>query len=617
MKKIVLILLSLTIACFNVLAEDDVNIKATAPNVVGMGQQFRLEFHIRNAKPSDLQIPELTDFDVLMGPSTSQASQISIVNGNMTKTENTTYTYVLTPKREGTFTISPARFTHNGKTIMSNALTIKVDSKAASSQQNSSNVGGNNQVRNEDVGLSDKDIFCVVEYSKKKVYEGEQLVATVKLYHKGNVTGFDEVKLPEYNGFIAQEINIDDKDRNAGIETYNGDRYYVYIIKKSILFPQRAGTINIENGKMTIIAQIQRRSNRRRSFWDMDDFFSTTQNVKKNIIINGSKIEVMALPQENRPADFNGAVGSYKIESSINSTEVKSNDPVNVKIKISGTGNIKYIKNPEIKFPNDFEIYDPTVDTKVNTSGNVVSGSKTIEYLTIPRYAGTYEIPSVTFSYFDPKTKKYNTLKTEAYTLHVEKGEKGNEETTIVGSNFSSKENVKYLGQDIHFINTKDKSLKAKTTPFFGSTAYYLWFIIPLCLFITLFILYRKQLKENSNLVLVKNKRANKQATKRLKQANIHLQANEKELFYEEVSKALLGYTSDKLNIPMSELDKDNIEMKLTDHNVAPQTIKNFMDILQTCEFARFAPSESHEYMDDLYNKTVDLIGLLEEQIKK
>ena len=616
MKKIVFTILSLTIAIFSALADGNVTFKATAPNIVSMGQQFRLEFHISNYEPNreDLQIPNLNDFDILSGPNVSRASSVSIINGNMTKTDNFTYTYVLTPKKEGTFTISPARFPMNGKTIMSNAVTIKVDSKAAS-QQNASS-GNYDQVRNEDVGLSDNDLFCVTQYSKRKVYEGEQLVATIKLYHKGNVRGFDDYKLPEFNGFISQDVNINDKDKN-GTETYNGNRYYTYIIKKVILFPQKSGTIDVENGKATIVAQIQRRSNRRRSFWDMDDFFSTTQTVKKDIVIKGSKIEVMPLPS-NKPADFNGTVGAnLKIESSINSTEVKANDPINLKIKISGAGNIKYLKNPEIKFPNDFEIYDPTVDSKVSTSDDVVSGSKTIEYLTIPRYAGTYEIPASSFSYFDTRTKSYRTLSTEAYTIHVEKGENNGSANTTISSNIGTKEDVKLLGKDIHFINTQDTNIKGKSKPIFGSTSYYLWFIIPSCLFIMLFILYRKQIKENSNIVLVKNKRANKQATKRLKQANIHLQANEKEPFYEEVLKALWGYTSDKLNIPIAELDKDTIEARLTEHNVNTNTIADFMNILQTCEFARFAPSSGHEAMDQLYNKAVDLIGQLEEQIKK
>ncbi len=619
MKKIVCVLFTFIIASVSLwAANEDVSIKASAPNVVAIGQQFRLEFNIKNAKPTDLQTPEIKDFDILMGPSTSSAKQVSIINGAMTTTENLTYTYILTPKKEGTFTISPARFTYNGKTLMSNALTIKVVAQGSNTGGGQSTNGYNSGNQGENVtGVSDTDLFCVAEYNKKKVYEGEQLVTTIKLYHKGNVSGIDNVKFPEYNGFIAQEVNIKDEERNAGIETYNGARYYVYILKKAILFPQRANNIDIENGKITVVAQVQKRSsNRRRSIFDMDDFFGTTYNVKKELTIKGTKIEVMPLPSQGKPDNFNGTVGSYRIETSINSTEVKANDAINLKVKISGTGNIKYVKEPEIKFPNDFEIYDPKVNSKVSTSGNIVSGTKEIEYLAIPRYAGVYEIPAADFSFFDPKTKRYVSLKTQAYTINVAKGENNATENTTVVSNFGNKENVKYLGKDIHFINKKNTSLSAYNTPFFGSTSFYLWFIIPLCIFITLFILYRKQLKENANIILVKNKRANKQATKRLKKAQQHLVANEKEQFYEEVLKALWGYTSDKLNIPIAELDKDNIESKLAEHKIDPTVISNFMNVLQTCEFARFAPTNGQEAMDELYTKAVDLISTIEEQIK-
>ncbi len=617
MKKTLLFLITLTLSCVYAMAGGDVTFKASAPGTVAMGQQFRLQFDIQNAKPEDFQAPDMSNFTVLMGPSVSSGKSVSIVNGSVSTTENVAYTYVLTPSKEGTFTISPARFTLNGKKIMSNALTIKVVAQQSGSQQGSAN--SRQQVQSSNTGISDSDLFCVAEYDKKNVYEQEQILTTIKLYHKGNVSGLDNIKLPEYKGFIAQEIEVKDEERNAGIESYNGQRYYVYILKKAILFPQKSGSIEIEPGKMTVVAEIQVRPTRRSSsIWDMDDFFGTTQRVKKDVNIKGTKIEVKPLPTQGRPADFNNAVGSFKMESSINSTEVKTNDAITLKIKISGSGNIKYAKEPELDFPSDFEVYDPKVNTKINATKNGVNGSKEIEYLVIPRHAGTYEIPSKSFSYFDPKTKKYTTLKTEAYTIKVEKGESSGAENAPVVSNYNNKEDVKYLGKDIRFINAKDTRIDKEQKPFFGTVGFYLWFIIPLCIFSTLFILYRKQLKENANLTLVKNKRANKQATKRLKKAQQHLSKNESEAFYEEVLKSLWGYTSDKLNIPVSELNNDNIETQLTEHKVSENVVKEFMDVLNTCEYARFAPSsDSPAVMDELYRKAADVIGTLEDQIKK
>lgn len=614
MKRVIAYFIFLVTVCVQALA-NDVQFVATAPNTVAVGQQFRLEFNIKNAKPNDFKAPEFEGFDVLMGPSISTGKQVSIINGSMTSTENVAYTYVLAAKQEGTFTISPARFTLNGKTTMSNAVTIRVVAQSAV-QQNNNNNNRSQAATTTTTGVGEKDIICVVSYNKKKAYVNEPILATVKLYHKGNVSGIESAKFPEYKGFVSQEVNLKDEERSS-TEEYNGEKYYCYIIKQDYLFPQRPGTIEMDPGEITVSAKVQRRTTSRpRSIFDMDDFFNTTTLVRKDLKIKGSNIEVVALPTNGKPSNFSGAVGSYKMETSINSTDVKANDPINVKVKISGAGNIKYVTMPEMTFPNDFEVYDPKVDVKTHNAKSGITGSKEAEYLIIPRYAGDYEIPSKEFSYFDPSVKQYKTLHTQAYTVHVEKGESSSTEGPVV-SNFGTKENVKYLGKDIRFINTKDTSVKAVTKPFFGSTAFVLWFIIPLGIFTTLFILYRKQLRENANITLVKNKRANKQARKRLKKAEEHLKANNKEHFYEEILKALWGYTSDKLNIPVSELNKDNIDVQLTEHGVSDEVEKEFMDVLQTCEFARFAPTGGHEAMDTLYNKAVELISTLEEQIKK
>lgn len=617
MKKNLVIFLTLVFGCLQTFAED-FSFKASAPATVAMGEQFQLQFDIRNAKPNDFQAPDLSSFSLLMGPSISSGKSIQYINGKTSVSESVSYTYVLTPNKEGTFTISPARFTLNGKTVMSNAITIKVIAQRTQQQPQNSRNGSQSQIASNTNGISDTDLFCVAEYDKKNVFEQEQIITTIKLYHKGNVQGLESIKLPEYKGFVTSEIELSEAEHNAGIETYKGQRYYVYIIKKAILFPQKPGDIEVENGKLSVIAQVQvRQNNRRRSFWDMDDFFAATQNVKKELTIKGTKINVKPLPTDKRPEDFTNAVGDFKLESTINTTELKVNDPVTVKVKISGSGNIKYAKEPELEFPNDFEVYDPKVSTKASASNKGVSGYKEIEYLAIPRYAGNYEIPAKKFSFFNPQTKKYTTLTTEAYNITVEKGESTGTENTPVVSNFSTKENVKYLGKDIRFINTNDTEIDSSKEPLFGTTAFFLWFIIPLCIFGTVFVLLRKQLKENANIILVKNKRANKQATKRLKKAQKHLAANETEAFYEEVLKSLWGYTSDKLNIPLADLNKDNIESKLVEHKVTNDVIKEFMEVLNTCEFARFAPNTGSAEMGELYKKASVLISTLEEQIKK
>ncbi len=316
---------------------------------------------------------------------------------------------------------------------------------------------------------------------------------------------------------------------------------------------------------------------------------------------------------DGKPENFSGGVGEFTLSSSISGKELKTNDAVTIKLVISGTGNMKLINTPDIDFPKDFEIYDPKVDNKFNLSHDGLSGSKVIEYLAIPRHAGNFTVPPVKFSYFDLKTKTYKTLQTEAYDLKVEKGA-GNADQVI--ANFTSKEDLKVLGQDIRYIKTGNTALTRKGDFFFGSLAYYLWYIIPLILFIVFVVICRKQAIENANVAKVRTKKANKVAAKRMKNAGRLLAENRKEDFYDEVLKALWGYISDKLNIPVSRLSKDNIEEELMRYGVDAERIKDFINTLNECEFARYAPGDQSEAMDKVYSSAVEVISKMENSIK-
>ena len=326
-------------------------------------------------------------------------------------------------------------------------------------------------------------------------------------------------------------------------------------------------------------------------------------------------IDVKPLPS-GKPASFSGAVGNFTMTSSISSNNVKTDDAVTVKVKISGNGNIKLVKNPEVAFPNDFDVYDPKVEVDIKTTAAGTSGTKTIEYMAIPRYAGDFEIPAIAFSYFDTKTGSYKTITSEPYKLHVEQGKGGGTSSPVV-SNFSNKESVKYLGKDIRYLKVNGIHFVPNNELFFGSFMYYMCYLIPAILFIVFFFIYRKQVKENSNLALVRTKKANKMAVRRLKNAGKLMKENKKEEFYDEVLRALWGYLSDKLSIPQANLTKDNVEMELAKYGVDDALIKEFMDILNTCEFARYAPAQASDAMDKLYEQTVDAIGKMENTIKK
>ena len=610
MKNRILITLLLLIGGINMLRANNDNVSFTlkAPSVVEMNQQFRIEYTITNASPQ-ITAPDLRDFAVLSGPSQTQSSSVYMTNGSYTRQTSLSISYVLTPRKEGTFTISPSSFKLNGETIMSNAVTIKVVPAGQNSAQQS-NAQGNQGGQSANATTAGNDVFIRTTFSKKNVYEQEELVATIVLYHRGNVLEIEDYKMPEYKGFISKDIQLKREDQ-PGTDVVNGVKYQTFKLKQTILYPQKSGPIEIEKGQLTAIIQVPT-GGQRRGFWGFDDIFNTMKRVRKIIPIEGTKIEVKALPSEGKPADFNNAVGSFKMESDISSTEVKAYEPITIKVKISGNGNIKYVKSPTFEFPSDFDTYPPKENQKIN--GN--SGTREIDYLVIPRHAGTFEIPAATFSYFDLNTKRYNTLKTKSFTLNVEKGDNNTDNSQVI-SNYTNKENVKYLGTDLRYINVTNTTVEKSKGNLFGTLGFWLWYIIPLLLFITLAVLYRKQIKENANIALVKNKRANKQAKKRLKQADTYLKNGESEAFYEEVMKALWGYIGDKLNIPTSQLNKETIEQELESRNVNEETIHSFMDILSTCEFARFAKSDSQHSMDELYNQAADVIGKLEEQVRK
>ena len=345
-------------------------------------------------------------------------------------------------------------------------------------------------------------------------------------------------------------------------------------------------------------------------------FFNGGSNIleiKKNIVTPRISIDVHSLPANNKPANFTGGVGEFSISSSINNEKLKTNDALTVKIVISGTGNLKLISNPEVKFPNDFEIYDPKVDHQVRLTREGLTGNKIVECLAIPRHAGTYKIPAISFSYFDIRSKSYKTLHTEEYTVKVEKGA-GNANQVI--ANFTNKEDLKVLGEDIRYIKQNEVTLVPKGHFFYGSMRFWLFYIIPTLAFIVLFIVYRKQAIENANVAKIKTKRANKIAVKRMKMAGKLLSNNKQEAFYDEVLKALWGYISDKLNIPVSRLSKDNIEEKLRDHGVGEDLIKDFFNALNNCEFARFAPGNQNQAMDKIYSSSIEVISKMESSIK-
>lgn len=609
MRKIILLLLFIT-TTFTSWANDKITFTAAAPEVVVSGDQFRLTFTVNSQKVRDFRAPSIKGFEVLMGPSRSTQSSTQIINGNVTSTSTITFTYILMAEKEGTYSIPGATIVADGNNYTSNSVSIKVLPPDQSAGQ-SNGRGGVSSARNQaNAGkITDKELFITATASKSKVYEQEAILLTYKIYTQVNLTQLHG-DMPDLKGFHTQEVELPSQ-KQWSLEHYNGKNYNTTVYSQYVLFPQQSGKLEIPSITFEgTISQLVASDD------PFDAFFnggSNYINIKKNIVTPKLTIDVKELPA-GKPANFSGGVGEFTLSSSISTQELKTNDAVTIKLVISGTGNMKLINTPEVGFPQDFEIYDPKVDNKFNLTREGLTGTKVIEYLAIPRHAGTYTIPAIEFSYFDLKSQAYKTLKTDSYTLNVAKGE-GNADQVI--ANFTSKEDLKVLGKDIRYIKTGNTHLTEKGKYFFGSTSYYVWYIIPLALFIGFMIIYRKQAMENANVAKVRTKKANKVATKRMKNAGKLLAEKKTEAFYDEVLKAMWGYISDKLNIPVSQLSKDNIEEELNKYGVSEDLIKAFISTLNECEFARYAPGNQNEAMDKVYSSAIDIISKMENSIKR
>lgn len=608
MRKFIF-LLFLLVSMAQVWADKEVTFRAEAPDVVVSGDQFRLTFTVNTQKVKDFRMPSISGFEVLMGPSRSQQSSTQIINGKMSSSSSITYTYILMADKEGTYTIPSASIEVDKEKVFSNPVTVKVlpqDKTSGSSGQSGQN-GSASSSRSQVAGsrITNDDLFITATASKTTVHEQEAILLTYKVYTLVNLRQLFG-KMPDLKGFHTQEVELP-QQKTFSLEHYKGRNYNTTVWSQYILFPQQTGKLEVP--PITFEGVVAQRTVSDDPF----DFFNGGGyvEVKKKIVTPKLTINVQPLPA--KPAGFSGGVGEFTLSSSINAREVKTNDAVTVKLVLSGTGNMKLISAPEIKFPQDFEVYDPKTDNKFQLTREGLTGTQTIEYLAIPRHAGDFTIPPVEFTYFDLKTKSYKTLKTEAYQLHVAKGE-GNADQVI--ADFTNKENVKVLGKDIRFIKLGETRLVQKGDFLFGSLGYYLWYIIPFVLFVVFTVVYRKKALENANLAKVKTKRANKVATKRMKFAGKLLTENKKNEFYDEVLKALWGYISDKLCIPVSQLSKDNIEAELIRYGVSDELIRQFINALNECEFARYAPGDESKAMDKVYSAAVDVISQMEGSIK-
>ncbi|CAN5155454.1 BatD family protein [soil metagenome] len=549
-------------------------------NPVSENESFQLTFIIENMEAKSFSPPVFDGFNVIAGP--SQSESIQIINGKQSRSLQVIY--LLQAQAPGKFTIPPASIVSGGKTVKSNSITISVN-KASEKK------GGNGTISVGD--YLNENLFLVLSLDKNEVYKGEQVTATYKLYRKVQVEQYAINNAPSFNGFWTVDIQEPGKiDYN--VETYNGVQYDVAVIKKVALFPQRTGDLEIDAMSLECVVLIPQGWSARR--------------IPHKFSSKVAKVKVKPLPEAGMPKDFNGLVGDLNMQVTMDKTQARTDDPVTLSIKFSGKGNIRFLESPKPELPKDFEVFDPKISEKSTRQGNVVGGSRQIDYLLIPRRAGSYKVPEFSVSYFDLSKNDYVTLRSPEIVISVE-GESTTSSPITTGIN---KEEVELLGQDIRYIATSTPILQKNGGFFISIPAFAGIYAMPFVLFAGLLVFRKKRSEMLGNTKLMKHRAAGKVASKRLKQAQARMKADDSRGFYDELLKATWGYLGDKLGIPPANLNKDIAANALRNKGIDEDTIKQLITLLDVSEMALYAPSSIRESLQQTYDRATGIIEQLE-----
>ncbi|MBP5486633.1 MAG: BatD family protein [Bacteroidales bacterium] len=598
-------------------------IRVEAPNVVAVNEQFNVTFIIEGEKnPSDFSWSPGEEFQLVWGPQKGTSTSIQIVNGKRTSSHQTTYTYILLPKSTGTFQIPSATANVSGDRISSSQTSIQVvtDASSSSSQGNQpsgqgSSRGSSDSARQQAATgeIPSEDLFMRLSLSRSEVVMGEPITASLKLYQRVNIAGFENAKFPSFNGFWSQETysptNIEFKR-----ESFDDKIYNTAVLRSYVLIPQQSGTITIDPAELVCLVNI--RVNTPSSNSIFDSFFQDEyRTIRKRVTTPAVRVKVNPLPS-GQPASFGGGVGSFGISARLSSDELKTHDAGSLVITVSGRGNVSLLEEPKVSFPPDFEVYDTKTTENTDKSNGGTSGSKSFEFPFIPRSAGDFTIEPVEYSYYDVSSGKYVTLRTQPLHIKVAKGKGGDSPVQITTTPGVERRDVKSLADDIRFISTKKPSLSKDNSFFVGSPLFFVILSLILILAVAVWLATRKLAAMKADVAMSKNRRATKMARKRLQQAGDFLDKNLYTAFYEELHKALIGFISDKLNMDMSEISKDNIASALVEGGVSEDDTKAFTDLLDACEFARYSPDAGHEAMNSHYETAVKVISAIDSSLK-
>ena len=599
-------------ACLSaVLMYAQTEIKVEAPNVVAADEQFNITFIIEGEDgPTDFHWASGEDFQVLWGPQSGRSTSIQVINGKRSKSVQSTYTYVLRPKAAGTFTVGKATAKVKGKEIASSPFSIQVAAAGAassSSSQQAQQSSGQSAQRSSQVAVRDEDIFLKMELSRSKVVVGEPVTAVIKLYQRVNIAGFENVTFPTFNGFWSQETEAPTNIEFAR-EVIDGQIYNSALLRKFVLIPQQQGRVKIDPAELVCLVNVRVSSGGSSIF---DGFFDDYRTIRKKVSTGAAYVDVTPLPA-GAPASFGGGVGNFEISAKLSKDTLKTHEAASLLVTISGRGNVSLLEAPKVNFPPDMEVYDTKVSDKVDRNG--MAGSRYYEFPFIPRSYGDFVIEPVRYSYYDVNQGKYVTLETQPLNVTVLRGNETESGGVIVAG--PTQKDVRNLGNDIRFINVKSPDLVPKGRFLVGSALFWILTLILMALAAVCWAVFRHVAARRADVVGTKNRKATKMALKRLHLAGTFLKQDLYTAFYEELHKALLGFISDKLNIPASELTRDRISDDLTAGNVDKESIDTFIAILDACEFARYSPDAGHEAMAAHYNSAVDVISSIDSRMK-
>ena len=608
MKRYVYLFLFLLLA-LNATAQE---LTVRAPGRVDLGRRFEVRYEV-NDRASDFRGPSFKGLSVLSGPMTSQSTSMSIINGKTSRSSTFGFTYILQADVEGTFNIGGASCTVDGKKITCPGFTITVEKGTQQAQPQQPNAYGGNSRQQQayaqpasSSNIDSKQLFARASISKSNPYQGEQVILTYKIYTQVSLSQYQIDKLPGNKGFWSEDLTKDGSVKQYS-ETVNGRNYQVAEIRRGALFGQESGKLTIEPLDLDVLAIVQRQRRSTGSIWDLfdDPFFNPTQAVEKHLSTNSLTVNVRPLPG-GAPDGFNGAVGKFSAKSGVDMREVRANEAITYRLTISGSGNLMLIDAPKLNFPKVFEVYDPQIDDKISRTNSGISGSRTFEWVLIPRSQGDYEIPAFDFAYFDPSTGKYATSHVDAISVHINKGD-----PNAMKNVTSNKSNVKLLNSDINYIQTGATHFETLNQK--HGVEWWFWTFLVLILggAIVAILLGRRYQAQQQDIAGVRLRRATKEARKRLKKAAAHLYTGDDNSFYEEIYKAIWGCLADKYNIELSRLSSDTVHDCLVEKSVPEEQQQRIMKTLQDVDFARFAPGDAATKKQQIYDEALEMIVMI------